>query len=277
MRSEPLHIVFAIAITCASCASPVESAQESPAPRAAEPPSKVAIGRFSEGSLAGWEERSFSGSTSYEFNQIDAREALSASCNAAASGLHRQGRIDLDEAPYLHWSWRVDRIYGQDLDEHKKSGDDFPARVFVVVKGGMFGLQTRALNYVWSSSQDSGARWSSPYSDRVKMIAVDAGPEMGAGVERLPVVETTWERWKQMHPDTMVISDDTGHSRNYQSYPYGNYRTDDDNTLRATNPAPRDTYAGNERVLGLVGESTSRGDPHRPSKAQGARGGRNKY
>jgi hypothetical protein len=205
MRSLPLHIAFvvAIAITCASCASSVESPTASPAPRSADPPSKVAIGRFSEGSLAGWKERSFSGSTAYEINQVNARGALSASCDAAASGLYRQGPIDLDETPYLHWSWRVDRTYGQDLDEHQKSGDDFPARVFVVVKGGVFGLQARALNYVWSSSQDSGARWSSPYSDRVKMIAVDAGPPTGQWHTHRRDVRADFERAYGFAIDTL--------------------------------------------------------------------------
>lgn len=84
------------------------------------------------------------------------------------------------------------------------------------------------------------------------------GPEMGTELDLLPVVETTWGRWKQMHPDTKVISDKTGHSRDYERYPYGDYRTNHGDTFGATNPDFQDTYQAKDRVLGLVGEQTSR-------------------
>lgn len=46
------------------------------------------------------------------------------------------------------------------------------------------------------------------------------------GVEALifPVFETTWETWKTLYPDSKVVSENTGFSRNYQRYPYGDYR-----------------------------------------------------
>ncbi|MFP4600978.1 MAG: DUF3179 domain-containing (seleno)protein [Persicimonas sp.] len=84
------------------------------------------------------------------------------------------------------------------------------------------------------------------------------GPQMGSDAKRLPIVETTWGRWKQMHPDTLVISENTGHSRDYSRYPYGDYRTNHDDTFRATNPDYQDTYRAKDRVLGLVGEQESR-------------------
>ena len=39
------------------------------------------------------------------------------------------------------------------------------------------------------------------------------------------VQEMSWGRWRQLHPDTKVVSDFTGFARNYgsNSYPYGNY------------------------------------------------------
>lgn len=37
------------------------------------------------------------------------------------------------------------------------------------------------------------------------------------------VVWTTWERWREQHPDTEVLSRDTGHARNYDRDPYGDY------------------------------------------------------
>lgn len=84
------------------------------------------------------------------------------------------------------------------------------------------------------------------------------GPQKGERLETMPVVETTWATWKKMHPDTLVVSSDTGHSRDYSRYPYADYRTDDSDTHRPTNPDYKDTYRAKDRVLGLVGDSTSR-------------------
>jgi len=42
-------------------------------------------------------------------------------------------------------------------------------------------------------------------------------------LERLPVLEMTWGAWRELHPQTTVVSDDTGFSRDYDVYPYGDY------------------------------------------------------
>ena len=49
------------------------------------------------------------------------------------------------------------------------------------------------------------------------------GPHEGAALVERPMVWTTWERWRTMHPDTEVLSTDTGFARNYNSDPYGAY------------------------------------------------------
>lgn len=52
-------------------------------------------------------------------------------------------------------------------------GDDFVARVYVVLNGGLFFWDTKALNYVWSSQQVQGATWDNPYAgEAVKMVAI---------------------------------------------------------------------------------------------------------
>ncbi len=51
------------------------------------------------------------------------------------------------------------------------------------------------------------------------------GPEIGKRPEAMQIVETTWKTWNKMYPDTQVLSRETGYSRNYDRYPYGNYRT----------------------------------------------------
>jgi hypothetical protein len=42
-------------------------------------------------------------------------------------------------------------------------------------------------------------------------------------LQTLPLEHTTWRDWKNRHPDTKVLSFETGFSRNYQRSPYGNY------------------------------------------------------
>jgi hypothetical protein len=37
------------------------------------------------------------------------------------------------------------------------------------------------------------------------------------------VVQAAWAGWKALHPETTVVSFDTGFRRNYDVYPYGSY------------------------------------------------------
>lgn len=48
-------------------------------------------------------------------------------------------------------------------------------------------------------------------------------PLLGSRLEEFPVIWTTWSRWKQKYPETLVLSRSTGHIRNYNRDPYGNY------------------------------------------------------
>lgn len=49
--------------------------------------------------------------------------------------------------PFLqeNWSWRVEKPHS-DLDERSKQGDDYAARVYIVVDGGLMFWKTIALN-----------------------------------------------------------------------------------------------------------------------------------
>ena len=50
-----------------------------------------------------------------------------------------------------------------------------------------------------------------------------------AGVMRVPVPISTvrWDDWKVAHPDTQVLSRETGYNRTYGRDPYGSYYEDD--------------------------------------------------
>jgi len=49
----------------------------------------------------------------------------------------------------------------------------------------------------------------------------------GTKPDNLMVVETTWETWKIMFPQSNVVNFDTGYNRKYGDYPYGEYKTQD--------------------------------------------------
>lgn len=90
----------------------------------------------------------------------------------SASGLVLEKRIDLLETPVLNWSWLIKKALPP-LDERSKEGDDYVARVYVVIDGGLLFWNTLSLSYVWSSSQHSGQVWDNAYAgSNVKMVAI---------------------------------------------------------------------------------------------------------
>lgn len=132
---------------------------------------RILVGDFGHGKRDDWEEKSFKGNTAYKLAMDSVTQVLEARSAASASGLYRKIRIDLHQTPYLNWSWKIDHAL-EGLNERSKQGDDYPARVYVVVSGGILFWKTRALNYVWSSTQPPGAAWPNAYTDHARMIAV---------------------------------------------------------------------------------------------------------
>ncbi|WP_305910158.1 DUF3047 domain-containing protein [Methylomarinum sp. Ch1-1] len=133
---------------------------------------KVEVGRFSAGDLSGWESKRFEGDTRYRLIDIDGLSVLKAESQASASGLYKKQRIDLFKTPYLNWRWRIMRRLSK-RDELEKSGDDYVARVYVVVSGGWAFWKTRAINYVWSGNQAKGMVWPNAFAgDHAMMMAL---------------------------------------------------------------------------------------------------------
>lgn len=132
------------------------------------------IGIFSKGEIGLWESESFSGETRYTIDQQEGRKVLRADANASASGLVKKAEIDLNATPYLHWDWKVDASL-PGLNERSKPGDDYAARVYVVVSGGAFFWKTRTLVYVWSGSEPVGTSWKNAYTGNARHIALRSG------------------------------------------------------------------------------------------------------
>ncbi len=119
-----------------------------------------------------WQAKEFSGKSIYSVEQHKGQMALKAISQNSASGLVLEKKIDLIATPYLNWSWLVEQTLSP-LDERSKAGDDFVARVYVVIDGGFMVWNTKSLNYVWSSNQDKGLVWNNAFAgSSVKMMSV---------------------------------------------------------------------------------------------------------
>lgn len=77
-----------------------------------------------------------------------------------------------------------------------------------------------------------------------------AGKQVGKSLTPIPVSHTTWQDWRETHPDTLVMSDDTGHTRDYSRNPYAGYEDSRQTYFAVNNEAP-DNYHPKEVVLGL--------------------------
>jgi len=49
------------------------------------------------------------------------------------------------------------------------------------------------------------------------------GEHVGRTLDEVNLIWTTWERWSAAYPETKVLSERTGHLRNYSRDPYGSY------------------------------------------------------
>ncbi len=53
------------------------------------------------------------------------------------------------------------------------------------------------------------------------------GEMIGSRLTLLPLIHTTWKAWKKEHPQTLVLSTDTGYRRDYGRDPYAGYADTD--------------------------------------------------
>lgn len=119
--------------------------------------------------------------------------AVHARAAASASGLVYRHRGAVADAPVLRWRWKIAGILPKG-DERSKAGDDYAARVYITFRyePSRVGLATRlkygavkalrgeypphdAIAYIWANKLAAGESAPSPYTDRVRMVAVRSG------------------------------------------------------------------------------------------------------
>lgn len=128
------------------------------------------------------------------------------------------------------------------LDWHEIINDDIGNQSFAVIYCPLTGTGIgwdRVLSSGKTTFGVSGLLYNSnviPYDrltdsnwSQLALLAVN-GTLSGTKPNVVNLVETTWKTWRELYPNTKVVSTSTGHNRNYQQFPYGDYRTNN-NTI----------------------------------------------
>ena len=114
------------------------------------------------------------------------------------------------------------------------------------MRGMQLGFGVSGLLYnsdVLLYDRETESLWS-----QLRMQAI-AGPLMGKRLNAVPLVHTSWHAWRMEHPDTLVLSTETGFERDYRHDPYASYASRSDTYFPVSAESSR--YHPKERVLGV--------------------------
>ena len=99
-------------------------------------------------------------------------------------------------------------------------------------------------------------RETESYWSQIRMDCIN-GPLINSEIRTYPIVETTWETWREAFPNSLVQNTNTGFARDYTRYPYGDYRTNNANIIFPL--TFEDTrLPAKERVLGVITQTTKK-------------------
>jgi hypothetical protein len=118
---------------------------------------------FTQNEFDNLEKRKVKGETIWTLGSNENGNYIKAEAVASGSGLGKEVKINLNNTPYLNITWKVEKNLSGIVEDSKK-GHDFAARVFVIKKTGLTPLSNKALNYVFSSNNEVGQSWRSPYT-----------------------------------------------------------------------------------------------------------------
>jgi len=124
------------------------------------------------------------------------------------------------------------------LDWHEIVNDQLDNHYYSIIYCPLTGTATawnRSINGNITSFGVSGLLFNSniiPY-DRLTQsnwsqlfYQAVSGSLKGTNPETYMTLETKWSTWKKLYPESTVMNLETGFSRDYQRYPYGNYKTE---------------------------------------------------
>jgi DUF3047 family protein len=137
-----------------------------------------------EGVPSGWTTKEFVGRASVELVRDENRLALRLRSEQTSFALYRDVIVDLQEFPFLSWSWKVLQLPdGGDVRERAR--DDQAAQLYVIFPRWPAPLRSSdVLGYVWDTRAPVGTRLTSTQASNVKVIVVASGSAQ-RGVWRL--------------------------------------------------------------------------------------------
>jgi Protein of unknown function (DUF3047) len=152
-----------------------------------------AAGLTPGGTPIGWKQRRIAGRTRFSIAKDGADAVLRVEATGGATGLFKEFRADPQQYPLVAWRWKIDRLIAA-ADERKKDKDDCAARLFVIFKDDLPGasrfsrLKQKlastvssavppgvAICYVWANRLNKDEAIASPYTDWVRVVAVESG------------------------------------------------------------------------------------------------------
>ena len=154
--------------------------------------------------------------TIYSIGNNDKGNFLKAVADNSASGLGKEIEIDLNKTPFINITWKVEKDLSG-IKENTKKGHDYAARVFVIKKTGATLLSNRAINYVFSSNNDVGSNFPSPYTKKsIDNVLASTKENLN---EWITVKANVKEDFKRFHDlevnelDGLAIMSDTDNSK----------------------------------------------------------------
>jgi len=109
--------------------------------------------------------KKYKGETTWTLGSNKNGNFIKAEAEGKGSGLGKEVLIDLLKTPFINITWKVEKDLSG-IVENSKKGHDYAARVFVIKKTGSTALSNRAINYVFSSNNNVGKNWPSPYTKK---------------------------------------------------------------------------------------------------------------
>ena len=154
--------------------------------------------------------------TIYSVGSNENGNFLKSVADNAASGLGKEIKIDLNRTPFINITWKVEKDLSG-IKENTKKGHDFAARVFVIKKTGATPLSNRAINYVFSSNNEVGTNYPSPYTKKsIDNVLASTKNNLD---EWITVKANVKEDFKRLHDldvnelDGLAIMSDTDNSK----------------------------------------------------------------
>ena len=186
---------------------------------------EIKVFEFTEEELKNLKVHKFKKKTTYTLGSNENGNYLKAEANAQASGLGTKKKINLNDTPFIHITWKVEKDLSG-INEKSKKGHDYAARVFVIKKLGKLPWQKRVINYVYSSNERIGDHWKSPFTKQSYDYVLSTTKEVSN--KWISVRANVKEHFKKFHGidveevDGIAIMTDTDNSKRHAITYYQN-------------------------------------------------------